>query len=591
MAIRLLSDEVASQIAAGEVIERPASVVKELIENSLDAKATSIEVRVEGGGVRLIEVIDDGCGMAEAELPLAVMRHATSKLSSAQDLFNIATLGFRGEALASIASVARVTLISRAQDAERAAIYVVEGGKSAPLQAHPHPKGTLVRVEDLFFNVPARRKFLKKESTEKRVIEFLCSQYAIAFPQVRFKLQQDRHPSFQTTGKGDWLELLSLIFGRDTARQLLNVEFMEEGISLHGFISPFNVTSSHRNDILFYVNQRPIKDTALASAFIKAYHGMLMVGRYPLGVLFIGLPVHEVDVNVHPTKAEVRFRDKERIFAAIVRAVRRTLISSSPIPQVYPSLSSASASSADLQTQQYATDWKRAIDPAWQFAHEEPEGGTKSAFVTSQEELGNGVLKGFVQIPLLRQIGQVANAYLIAEGPDGIYLIDQHAAHERILFEKMIHQLKAEPSSQTLLEPVVVQVASYDNTLIEKEVDLLRKIGFQLEPFGGNTWIVRAIPAILDRVSPQAALKAVLDELDEDETPLQHDHEAKLIARICKRSAIKAGTSLSPLEQEALLRDLQACEAPRSCPHGRPTMIHLSVDTLERQFNRKGPKS
>jgi DNA mismatch repair protein MutL len=406
MAIRLLSEEVASQIAAGEVIERPASVVKELVENSLDAKATSIEVRVEGGGVRLIEVIDDGCGIEEADFPLAVMRHATSKLSSAQDLFNIATLGFRGEALASIASVARVTLISHAQGSERAALYVVEGGKSAHLKPHPHPKGTLVRVEDLFFNVPARRKFLKKESTEKRVIEFLCSQYAVAFPQVRFKLQQDRRLSFQTTGTGDWIELLSLIFGRDTARQLLRVEYMEDGISLQGFISPFNLTSSHRNDILFYVNQRPIKDTALVSAFIKAYHGMLMVGRYPLGVLFITLPVHEVDVNVHPTKAEVRFRDKERIFAAIIRAVRRTLISYSPIPQVYPSLLGFSESFASLQTQHPATEKQRAIDPAWQFAHEDNKGEVKPAVFTSQEGHGDGMLKGFVQIPLLRRMGK-----------------------------------------------------------------------------------------------------------------------------------------------------------------------------------------
>ena len=566
MPIRLLSEEVASQISAGEVVERPASVVKELIENALDAKSTSIEIRVEGAGLRIIEVADNGHGISAAELPLAVMRHATSKLSSAQDLFNISTLGFRGEALASIASVSRMTVVSHPNEAEQAASLYVEGGKGSPTQAHAYPAGTMIRVEDLFFNVPARLKFLKKETTERRAIEFLCSQYALAFPQVRFRLHQEQHLSFQSSGNSSIREVLSLLYGSDIARQLLEVQFNEETIHIDGFISPFSLTRTHRNDILFFVNHRPVRDFTLSSALLKAYHTMLMVGRYPLGVLFLDIPAQDVDVNVHPTKAEVRFREREHIFSAIIRAARRTLISSSPIPQLYPSSPTA-------------------IDPAWQMAH---SAESQHPSIQTFTQTTAGMLNIFPQSKLLRPIGQVANTYLIAEAPDGLYLIDQHAAHERILFEKMLNQKQEPISSQALLEPVVVDMPSRSGQLYDKEIELLNQIGFLIEPFGNHTYIIRAVPPLLERLAPQAALQAVIDELEEDETPLKDAFEARLIARICKRAAVKAGMCLTSEEQASLLFDLQACASPRSCPHGRPTMIHLSVDLLERQFGRKG---
>ncbi len=603
MPIRILTDEVASQIAAGEVIERPASVVKELIENALDAKAGQITIQVDGAGRRLIEVSDDGVGIPAGEMEIALARHATSKLSSAEELFHIQTLGFRGEALASIASVARFTLISRAQGAEVGARLRVEGGRASPLEPVGVPAGTVARVEDLFYNVPARLKFLKRDATERQQIDGLATRYALAYPAVRFHLFQDGRPVLQTTGQGDRREVLAGLYGVDVARQMLEVVFDEEYLRVNGFISPVALTRSNRKEITFFVNGRWVQDTSLAAALLQAYHTLLMVGRYPIAALFVELDPEEVDVNVHPAKGEVRFRSQERVFSGVQRAVRRALLASSPVPAI-----------------SHVT-WQRpggmVIDPAWdmprtapgqetlawktfspaQDGEEATPAGEKAGKETGQEIPAQeqalpaapgpaGMLPGM--LPLLRLVGQVGLAYLIAEGPDGLYLIDQHAAHERVLFERFMKQRSAQIPSQVLLEPVTIHLPPAGAQLLLQQLETLAAIGFQIEPFGPNTFRVRAIPSLLVGADPQAAVRAVVEDFEEDETPLQAEVEARLIARVCKRAAVKAGQLLSTEEQRALLAELETCRSPRTCPHGRPTMIHLSVDLLERQFGRRG---
>ncbi len=602
MPIRILADEVASQIAAGEVVERPASVVKELVENALDAGAAQITVQVAEAGRRLVEVSDDGQGIPAGEVEMAVARHATSKLNSAEDLFHIQTLGFRGEALASIASVARFTLISRAREAEVGARLRVEGGRAGPVEPVGVPVGTVVRVEELFYNVPARLKFLKRDLTERQQIDGLVTRYALAYPLVRFHLFQDGRPVLQTTGRGDRREVLAGLYGIEIARQMLEVSFEDDYIHVTGFISPVSLTRSNRKEITFFVNGRWVQDSALSAALLQAYHTLLMVGRFPLAALFIELSPEEVDVNVHPAKAEVRFRNPDKVFSGVQRAVRRALLAYSPVPGVVGG------------TWQNRLPGQQQVDPAWEmpravagqrpltwdslaqeaggdqageaddFPGAEPGEGPGPAPAASPEQAGlpSGML------PLLRLIGQVGLAYLVAEGPDGLYLIDQHAAHERVLFERFMKQRGEPIPAQALLEPVTIHLPPAAASLLLSQLPVLDRLGFQVEPFGPNTFRVRAIPALLTGADPQAAVRVVVEDFEEDEAPLQSEIEARLIARICKRAAVKAGQTLSTEEQRALLRDLETCRSPRTCPHGRPTMIHLSVDLLERQFGRKG---
>jgi DNA mismatch repair protein MutL len=582
LAIRILADEVASQIAAGEVVERPASVVKELIENSLDAGANSIAIRVEQAGRRLIEVSDDGCGIPAGEMKLAVARHATSKLSSAEDLFHIRSLGFRGEALASIGSVSRMTFISRAQEAEIGARLTVEAGQVGPLEQAGLPVGTVVRVEDLFYNVPARLKFLKTEQTERSQINTLVTRYALAYPAVRMTLVQDGKIILQTSGHGDRREVLAQLYGIEIARQMLEVSLEEDGASITGFISPIALTRSNRREITFFVNGRWVQDSSLISALLQAYHTLLMVGRYPLSALLVSLPPEDVDVNVHPAKAEVRFRQPDRVFSLVQRAVRRALLAYSPVPQVSTSYWKPAPAAQQI------------IDPAWEMSAEAGQDTLEVEALHGSEEaltpVGEQAALPSGAIPLLRLIGQVGAAYLVAEGPDGLYLIDQHAAHERVLFERFTRQKPAGTVSQQLLEPHTVQLPPAAANLLEKQLGVLRSLGFDIEEFGPNTFRVRAVPAIFRVSDPAAAVMAVVEDFEEDETPLQNEEENRIIARICKRAAVKAGHILSAEEQLALLRDLEACQSPRTCPHGRPTMIHLSVDLLERQFGRRGSR-
>lgn len=589
MPIHLLPPEIASQIAAGEVVERPASVVKELVENALDAGAGSIVVNIEAAGRVLIQVADDGAGIPADELPLAVERHATSKLSNADDLFHIITLGFRGEALASIGSVSRMTITSRTADSLSGVRLVVEGGALGRPKKVGAPIGTEVRVEDLFYNVPARLKFLKQDMTERRAIDAFLTRYALAYPSVRFKLVEGETPSLQTSGDGDRRAILAALYGVDTAHQMLELLADEANYQMSGYISPTALTRSNRKEITFFVNGRWIQDVSLTTALLQAYRTLLMVGRYPMATLFIQVPPEDVDVNVHPAKAEVRFRHPDQAFSFVQHSVRRTLLAYTPVPQVTPpSLWTAPS---------------RTVDPGWSLGHGPDHPSASNSQLSEDQPLGiatnplpetptgahqQAVMPNF---PLLRLIGQVGATYLVAEGPDGLYLIDQHAAHERVLFEKLMAQHEQKSvASQTLLTPVVAHFPPESAKLLDDQLPFLKDLGFQVDPFGPNSYQVRAIPILFSGSDPIAALQTLVEDFEEDETPLQSELEARLAARVCKRMAVKAGQALSPEEQRALLNDLEGCNSPRTCPHGRPTMIHLSVDLLERQFGRKGPR-
>ena len=581
MPIRLLSSEVASQIAAGEVIERPASVVKELVENSLDASARTVTVTVAEAGRRAIEVADDGTGIPAPELELSLSRHATSKLFRAEELFSIGTLGFRGEALASIGSVSRLTLTSRVAEAESGGRLRVEGGISGRVEQVGAPVGTVVRVEDLFYNVPARLKFLKSDTTERRAIDGLLTRYALAYPNVRFKLTEDANVTLQTSGDGDRRAILAALYGVEVAKQMLEVTAEEEGLTMTGYISPTALTRSNRKEITFFVNGRWVSDTPLTTALIQAYHTLLMVGRYPMAALFLEISPEDVDVNVHPAKAEVRFKNQDRVFSFVQRAARRTLLAYAPIPQVAPTLWGGAARPA--QPREPGLDWTMASDQLSVTSDQSSVAGEQSTSLSPDTRH-----PALVNLPLLRLIGQIGQTYLVAEGPDGLYLIDQHAAHERVLFEKLMaqHDQKKIPS-QTLLTPTVVQLPPQSAQLLLTQLPILQHFGFEVEEFGGNSFQVRAVPALFAGAEPASALRALVEDFEEDETPLQSEVEAKIAGRVCKRLAVKAGQTLSPDEQRALLNDLEACASPRTCPHGRPTMIHLSVDMLERQFGRK----
>ena len=539
-----------------------------------------------------MEVADDGHGIPANELELAAARHATSKLTQSDDLFHIQTLGFRGEALASIGSVSQMTIISRVESAKEGARLKVEGGISGKVEKVGAPVGTVVRVENLFYNVPARLKFLKTDTTERRAIDSLVTRYALAYPNIRFKVTDGKQVTLQTSGDGDRRAIMAALYGVDVAKQMLEVMASEDEMSLTGFISPVSLTRSNRKEITFFINGRWVQEISLNSALLQAYHTLLMVGRYPLTALFLDMAPEDVDVNVHPTKAEVRFRTQDKVFSFVQRSVRKALLAYTPVPAVSPQLWGSRARTDELPSRQVGIDWSVAHDseltiddgPSTMENPSQPvESDRPSSAVNGQSS--------FAGVPLLRLIGQIGATYLVAEGPDGLYLIDQHAAHERVLFEKLMaqHENKSIPS-QALLAPEIVTLPPQSAKVLTDQLPFLNHFGFEVEEFGTNTFQVRAMPILFAGGSPAMALKALVEDFEEDESPLQAEVEARLAARVCKRLAVKAGQVLTSEEQKSLLIDLENCQSPRTCPHGRPTMIHLSVDALERQFGRKGAR-
>ncbi len=606
--IHVLPDQLASQIAAGEVVERPSSVVKELIENSIDAGATAITIEVRGGGRQLIQVADNGSGIDAGEVETAFLRHATSKLSTADDLHAIRTLGFRGEALAAIAAVSQVTVVSRARDAASGTRLVLDGGHIMTRETIGAPVGTVIAVENLFYNVPARLKFLKSITTEKRLIDEFVTRYALAYPGIRFRLSHDNRITFQTTGNGETAGVLLAVYGPETVRQLIAIPTDagdERRVGVRGYVSDPALNWANRNHIQLFVNGRAVRDNRLTFAVIQAYHTLLPVGRFPLGLLFLDVPVEDVDVNVHPAKAEVRFRDEGTMFSAVQREVRAALLGTTPGRAAggWPTGDSAGGWSSWGGRPSFAPredDGDRPaaqLDIPWQLRPPAPESeldvldgdNTSDGDNTGVEPAvaPSPLLPHEPRLPIMRVIGQVGAAYIIAEGPEGLYLIDQHAAHERILFEQLLAQWRQRHvAAQGLVAPATVYLPPAQAALVEEQAGLLAGLGFEIEPFGPGAFQVRAVPALLGRTDPATALMAVVSDLESEVAPLGAQLEAQVIRRVCKSAAVKAGQTLSRDEMEALIAQLEMCETPHTCPHGRPTLIHISAAQLARQFGR-----
>jgi DNA mismatch repair protein MutL len=579
--IHKLPPDVAAKIAAGEVVERPASVVKELIENAIDARAGTIRVEVVRGGKRLLKVSDDGLGISADEVPLAFERHATSKLTTIEDLFQVKTLGFRGEALASVAAVSQLNMITRPADQTTGVQIRFEGGRQKALDRVGAPGGTIITVENLFYNVPARLKFLKADATEMGHIHRIVSHYALAYPEIRFSLFNAGRQVFQTSGSGDLYDVLVSVWGLAVARQMVEVEGETgRGINVYGYVGTPALHRGQRDYLVLFVNRRWIQDKALAHAVAQAYHTFLPVGRHPVAVLNVILDSAEVDVNVHPTKAEVKFREPGAVFTAVQRPVRATITEHAPMArpaQVF------GAEEERWSGGGHAGDFNRGADfGGWS------QLGLEAQRTGSQEEAFPLEPAGeTAQMPPLRVVGQIQQMYVIAEGPDGLYLIDQHAAHERVLYEKLMAQKEAAAVvSQRLLTPALLELTPAQAAVLEAEQEALTTVGFELEPFGGHSYRLLAVPEMLATEDLAEAFLDILTEMAEGAIPMARQTHERVAVIVCKRASIKGGQTLSHQEMAELVRQLEQSQNPRTCPHGRPTMVHLSAYQLAREFGR-----
>lgn len=593
MKIQILSDEVVAQIAAGEVVERPASVVKEMVENALDAGSRHIHIAIEGDGRRRIEIADDGCGIRTDEVDVAFARHATSKLFSADDLYNIRTLGFRGEALASIASVSIIEMSTRSELDTSGTHVRIEAGKIVRRRQIGAPRGTVISVENLFFNMPARLKFLKSETTEKRLIATVITRYAMAYPAVRFTFEQDGRESFRTHGSGSLLDVIGAALGLDYLKNMLEVEDTLDNIRITGYTSVPSFNRTDRSRITLFVNGRWIQDTSLTFAVTQAYHTLLMTGRYPIAVLMIDVPPHDVDVNVHPTKAEVRFRQSDAVFSAVQRAVRRAVIAGVQLPTIRPGLGQSGERGGAVWSPEAASQLHLSLDVASPGQYARHQTGITERDQQEQPTDPTAIPDGPEapavprSLPMLRVVGQIAASYIVAEGPAGMYLIDQHAAHERVLYEQfMADYARTGVVAQYALAAQTVQVSPEDARLLEGHLPLLKELGFEIEPFGPGVFVIRSVPATLANQDPVEAVAAIVQDLEQGLPPGQRAAEERIIIRVCKQAAVKAGQILSYEQMQGLIRQLERCRSPLTCPHGRPTLIQMTADQLAREFGR-----
>jgi len=573
--IQLLSEEVASQVAAGEVVERPASVVKELVENALDAGARRIEVMMRRGGNSLIRVVDDGCGMDRDDALLCLERHATSKIRSGADLAAIRTLGFRGEALPSIASVSHFRLSTREHGAVAGTEILIKGSKIESVLDGGDAPGTLVEVRSLFFNLPARRKFLRSEATEASHVEQQMQLQALGHPGVGFVLRTDERLVFQLPPAASLRERIHDLYGPELAEELLEVpETQILGVNIRGFIGKPGVTRSTRAQQVVFLNGRAVENATLNYGVREGYHTALMKGQYPVTFLFLEMDPAAVDVNVHPSKREVRFHDPSAVREALVEAVSRTLANE-------------------------RSGWSRAFQPPPEPPPVAPISAPvvlTSAIVPRKPEPLDVPLP--LPVPLetsdvsptrrFRILGVLGRLYIVMEREDGLVLVDQHAAHERILFEELRRRMEdAGVPSQRLLMPVTLQLGPRDSDWVAQNLDTLQKMGIGVEAFGAGTWKLDCIPQFVQAVEPQQLLRDVIDELKEasaQSSKLRLGED--VIAKTVCRYAVKAHDTLREAEMVRLIDDLMQCELPFCCPHGRPTIILISYDELEKKFKR-----
>lgn len=637
--IRKLPQSVINKIAAGEVIERPASVIKELVENSLDAGATRIDIAIEKGGVDLIRVADNGCGIPAEELELAVSSHATSKICDADDLFHVQTLGFRGEALASIAEVSHLRLRSRVAQADAGAEILVEGGTIREIAPCGCPVGTVVEVRNLFFNTPVRRKFLRSTTTELAHVSETVARIALAHPEVHFTLTHNGRDVLQLPATQQLLERIAAIYGRELADHLIPVSSEDGEVRLAGYVAHPRFSRPNAKLQFLFLNGRPIRDRNLQHALNEAYRGLLTVGRQPIAFLLLTMPPELVDVNVHPTKQEVRFLDSGRLYGQLLGAIRRQFLSTDLTTHLPAGTAApiAEASDSPLDPQQslavrrQIVDWAKGELEKQRAAATSPGNHTSDAGVTSGGEDWANVPplsspppgtstsgktqaadRPAVELPAIPFPGwaaggradpqsqlpldqvrpfralQIHNRYLVTESEEGVVVIDQHALHERILYEQLRQKIAAGPlDSQQLLIPEAVDLSPTEATLVIEAREMLKDLGLHVEPFGGNTVLVQAYPAILRRVAPGELLRSVAAALagagsNVDRLTLL---DTLLHSMACK-AAIKAGERLTDEEIAALLEQSRQVLDSHHCPHGRPAMLVFTRQELDRHFHR-----
>ena len=683
MPIRQLTPDVAAKIAAGEVVERPASVVKELIENSIDAGATQIRVDLTNGGLQLIRVTDNGCGIPTDELALALSRHATSKVEDIDDLEHIRTLGFRGEALASIAAVADMTLLSRHAGAAQGSQVSAANGQLSEVSAAASPSGTTLTVRNLFSAVPARLKFLKSRHTEISHCQHMLEQYALAYPEIRFSVYSEGKQLFTTPGDGQLMSVLIELYGLQVAEQMVPISSLDgrdgdpERPVVTGYTSHPACYKSTRQHISFFVNRRWVLSRMLTSAVEEGYHSLLLAGRHPIAVVNIQMDPALLDVNVHPAKTEIRFLRERRVYAAVLRAVRRGLLAEPAMPQWSGNVGvqfiastspdapfSSNTNNDTIETDEYATDDTSADennpdnntispfprDNPWLTVTEE-ETGTKPPMLSrlwqshvrngertetntpaeqvpynsqefadsvadvaeipniptipdnaqiiqsavpefSQNSQASQVSQESQHLPKLRVVGQLSQSYIVTEGEDGMYLVDQHAAHERILLERMVAALQARtPISQMLLSPFQLELAPTEVEAIEEHLPQLEHIGFRLQMEDGGTLLVQALPNVFARQINARSLHELLADLTSIDSDGQTGHsemwEEHALANVACKAAIKANYFLTVSEMREMIEQLGQTNAPFSCCHGRPTMIHFQLSALAREFERR----
>lgn len=565
----------ASRIAAGEVVERPASVVKELLENSIDASATEISVWIEKSGASLIRVSDNGEGMAPDDLTLAVERHSTSKLRSEEDLLRIATLGFRGEALPSIGSVAKLEIVSRPATATAGQRLRVNGGRKEAARASAAAVGTTVEIRDIFFNTPARRKFLKAPATELSHICDAVNRMALVFPAIHFRLQHDGRNIADYVSVRDAKDRLGQVLGPDMAKNLAPFSWFHGEIGISGYLSSAPVSYPNARYLFTFVNRRYVRDKVLTHAVMQGYDTLLMKGQYPAVVLFLEIPYGEVDVNVHPAKFEVRFRRQNEIHGAVTQAIRAALKDHAKEP---------SARAVFAEHREFYHVFESPLPYARSSAANFPSLPARELFSVPVQAATRP--NGFFSS--MTVLGQILGCYLVCVSDNGLSLIDQHAAHERVAFEKLRRQLSAGAvATQSLLIPQTLELSAGELVLLERKLPVLERFGFMLEPFGPNCFAITAAPALLpegDYVQTVRQMIAELAEVDESEKLRQHLEER--LATIACHSVIRANRKLEPDEMRALLTDLDQTDHATQCPHGRPVLIEFSRADLDRLFKR-----
>ena len=565
MRIRRLPDHLVNKIAAGEVVERPASAAKELVENALDAGAAAIAVDLRDGGAALVRVTDDGAGMTAEELPLALERHATSKLPSDADLDAIATLGFRGEALAAIVAVSRFTVTSRARGAAEGLRLAGEGGAIAQRLTVPCETGTTVEVRDLFFNTPARLKFLKSATTELGATLRALTQLALAHPEVQFRVAHNGRASLTAPAAKDVRERAGAVWSWTIAQRLLRVDRAEHGLRVHGFASPPDLTRGGRDDIVIIVNGRPVRDPALLHATLAAYRPLLARDRFPLVVLAVDMPAADVDANVHPTKAWVRFRHPRLVQEMLAAALHAALRA----PDVVPTMGAAA-------TAMWSGGAAGESSPG-EDRPSEAEDKQHALFAETPAPYGPGRFG--------RVLGQVQDTFIVATSDDEVFFLDQHVVHERVLFERLETELAVgAPPSQALLFPETVDLPPAARTLLERWRPTLERLGFAFEPRPGGALVVSAVPALLKGDEPRRLLEAAVDELGGPKADAPAMERA--LAFVACRGAIKANTPLAREEMERLVGDLGQTRTPYFCPHGRPIVSRVSMHDIRRELKR-----